>query len=138
MPNWYWPKSVAAESASSGMVWRRPRTLEVSTRVMMLMAELLSVMGTPMARTWRMMAPLLSGVSRDGVRSRWVARYAIRKSMESMVPTVTPKMAPAAPMSRPMPILSRYQARGSPMHTLHNASRTWEMAVGVILPWPWV
>lgn len=104
----------------------------------MLMAELLSVMGTPMARTWRMMEPLLSGVSRDSVRSRWVARYTIRKSMESMVPTVTPKMAPAAPMSSPMPIFRRYHARGRPMHTLHRASSTWEMAVGVMLPWPWV
>ena len=58
--------------------------------------------------------------------------------MEMNVPMVTPKMAPAAPVSRLMPIFSTYQARGRPMPSLHKASSTWLTAVGAMLPWPWV
>ena len=72
--------------------------------------------------------------------------------MERMVPTVTPKMAPAATFSMPsLPAAASsaafpaswvffrmYQARGRPTPSLHRASSTWETAVGPMFPWPWV
>ena len=74
MPKVYWPNSSAAESARAGMSRRRPRTILVSTRVMMLMAELLRVMGMPMARICRISSAPLSGTSREVPRSRWRSR----------------------------------------------------------------
>ena len=74
MPKEYWPYSVAADGASSGMSWSRPRTTDVSTTLMMLMAELLRVMGMPMARIFFIRVPLLSGTSREWEGVRWVNR----------------------------------------------------------------
>ena len=58
--------------------------------------------------------------------------------MDSTVPTVTPRMAPAALISTPWPSRRKYQARDNPMVSLQMASSTWEMAVGFMFPWPWV
>ena len=70
MPKVYWPNSSAAESARAGTSRKRPRTILVSTSVIMLMAELLRVMGMPMAKTWRISFPPLSGTSREVLLSR--------------------------------------------------------------------
>ena len=77
----------------------------------------------PMDRIWRSSTPLLSGTSSDRSRSRWRRRYTIKKHMESTVPAVTPRMAPAAPASSPRPNWMRYHAQGRPMPTLHRASK---------------
>ena len=58
--------------------------------------------------------------------------------MATTDPAVTPRMAPAAPMSTPSPALTKYQARRRPTTNLKAASMTWEMAEGIMLPCPWV
>ena len=49
-------------------------TILVSMMLMMLMAELLSVMGTPMSKICLMIWPLVEGTSSDSFRFLWVAR----------------------------------------------------------------
>ena len=49
-------------------------TILVSMMLMMLMAELLRVMGTPMSRICLMICPLEEGTSKDSFRFRWVTR----------------------------------------------------------------
>ena len=71
----YCPFSTAAAvSESPSALCRRPITILVSMILMMLMAELLRVMGTPMSRMLLMMVPLEDGVSSASCRFRWVAR----------------------------------------------------------------
>ena len=48
--------------------------MEVSTTLMMLMAELLRVMGIPMARIFFIRVPLLSGTSKEWEGVRWDRR----------------------------------------------------------------
>ena len=67
-----------------------------------------------------------------------IKSLAIKNSSETMVPAVTPTIAPAAPTSSSMPIRRTYQASGRPTNNFKRASSTWEIAVGVMLPWPWV
>ena len=75
MPKVYWPyRAVGVSGSSSAMEPSRPRTILLSMRVMMLMAELLRVMGMPMVSTFFISVPELSGTSRDSVRSLWVSR----------------------------------------------------------------
>ena len=57
--------------------------------------------------------------------------------MASTVPALTPTMAPAAPISRFCPERMRYQARGSPITSLKNASINWLTAVGTMFCRPW-
>ena len=75
----------------------RLRTIWVSSRVMMLMAELLRVMGTPMDSTCRISVPAGGGTSSDGVVSRLRKRYSPMKHRAMTSLTVTPRMAAAAP-----------------------------------------
>ena len=71
----YWPFSTAAAvSERPSPFCRRPMTILVSMMLMMLMAELLRVMGTPMSRICLMICPLEEGTSRDSFRFRWVTR----------------------------------------------------------------
>ena len=71
----YWPFSRAASfSLSSRAFCSWPITILVSIRLMMLMAELLRVMGIPMARICFISTPLPEGMSSEGVRFRWVIR----------------------------------------------------------------
>ena len=81
---------------------------------------------------------LPEGTSRDCVRFRCFVKYPTKNSMETAVPAVTPRMAAAAPISRLMPMRSTYHASGRPIASFKSASSTWETAVGVMLPWPWV
>ena len=75
MPKVYCPyKAVGVSVSREEMVSSRPRTILESMRVMMLMAELLNVMGTPIIKTFFISVLLLSGTSRDSVRSRWRSR----------------------------------------------------------------
>ena len=60
------------------------------------------------------------------------------ENADPAVPAVTPRMAAAAPISRLMPMRSTYHASGRPIASFKSASSTWETAVGVMLPWPWV
>ena len=71
----YWPlRAAASTSLSSRAPWSRPMTILVSMRLMMPRAELPRVMGIPMTRTCRRIAPPEEGTSRDFTRFRWVSR----------------------------------------------------------------
>ena len=71
MPVAYWPfRALASVSDRPRPSCRRPRTILVSTREMMLMAEFPRVMGTPMDRIRRTSLPLLEGTSSARPRSR--------------------------------------------------------------------
>ena len=135
----YWPFRAAADSSDSSRAFCSwPMTILVSMMFRMLIAELLRVMGMPMARICRIRWLLPEGTSRDCVRFRCFVKYPTKNSMETAVPAVTPRMAAAAPISRLMPMRSTYHASGRPMASFKSASSTWETAVGVMLPWPWV
>ena len=135
----YWPFRAAADSSDSSRAFCSwPMTILVSMMFRMLIAELLRVMGMPMARICRIRWLLPEGTSRDCVRFRCFAKYPTKNSMETAVPAVTPRMAAAAPISRLMPMRSTYHASGRPIASFKSASSTWETAVGVMLPWPWV
>jgi len=72
VPRPYCPYSTAGAAESWPLMESsRLRTICVSSRVMMLMAELLRVMGTPMDKTRFISVPPEGGASSEGVLSRW-------------------------------------------------------------------
>ena len=72
----YWPFRAAADSSDSSRAFCSwPMTILVSMMFRMLIAELLRVMGMPMARICRIRWLLPEGTSRDCVRFRCFAKY---------------------------------------------------------------
>mgnify|MGYP007089788164 CR=1 FL=1 len=106
---------------------------------MMLITLEPRVMGTPMSSSFLRIGPARWACSPLLLLRRWRSSQVIRKSAAAAEPTVTPKMAAAAPISTlTESVFSTYQASPRPMKSLKVASSTWEAAVGTMLPRPWV
>ena len=82
-------------------------------------------MGIAMRRMSRRMVPVLSGMSRVRRDSsdRVIRKLTVIYTRATMVPTVTPVIAPAAAISGGrFSLLMSHQARGRPMASLQAAS----------------